>query len=78
VRGPRTTEDDIVLSIEKVSCVQGIQRHRLKAFMSLEGRAGPFPDTTHLGLTRELVAPGGDWHRVPVTETDVGVGQVKE
>lgn len=78
MRGPRTTKDDIVLTVEEVRRVHGIQRHRLKAFMSPERRAGPFPDTTHLGLTRELVAPGGDWHWVPVAETDVGVGQVEE
>lgn len=46
--------------------------------MRSERRTGPFPHSSHLSLTSQAVAVGGYGHRVPMTETNIGIGEVDE
>ena len=79
MRGPGPAENDIVLAIEEVGRVAGVERHGLKAGVRFEGGAGPLPNSTKGGLTRELTTPSrGHSAGVPVGETDVCAGQVDE
>lgn len=48
-----------------------IYLHGLKPLVSLQRRAGPFPDAAQSPLSGEGVAERGDGDRVPVFESDV-------
>jgi hypothetical protein len=63
---------------ETLTCVTWIEGHGLKALVLFQHRAGPLPDSTHLGLSGKLVSEMRNWHRMPVAEADVGSKQVYE
>lgn len=74
---PRSTKDNVVLLIEEVGGVVWVHRHGLEPFVLTKGRAGPFPNTAHLAAAGEAVAVAGHRSRVPLSETNVGVGEVR-
>lgn len=61
-----------------LTCVARIEFHWLKSFIFPEWRASPFPDTTHLGLTRKGVSIASYCNRVPIFEANICIVQVAE
>lgn len=76
VRRPRATQNNIVLAVEEVGRVRGVQGHGLEALVGEQGRAGPLPRAAHLTLAGEAATTVGDGDGVPVTEADVGFAEV--
>lgn len=46
--------------------------------MASKGRAGPFPDTAELTLSREATAVGRHGNRVPMLQADIGTIEVRK
>jgi len=74
---PTSAQTDIVLVIEEVGSVPGIQVHCFKPFVRSQGGTSPLPQSTNVSLTAE---PGavGDGGGMPVVEGDVGILHVDE
>lgn len=75
---PRAAQHNIMLAVEEVGRVRGIQRHGLEAVVLHQRRACPLPHAAHARLAGERAAPRRHRLRVPATEADVGAGQVDE
>jgi hypothetical protein len=52
MRSPRPAQHHIMLAVEKVSRVPGVQRHGLERLPALQHAAGPLPHAARVGLPR--------------------------
>lgn len=68
---PRSAKHNIMLAVEEIRRICRIELHRLESLMLLQHGASPFPNTTQLGLTRELVPVRCHRNRVPVFENHI-------
>lgn len=76
MRRTRSAQHNVVLLVEKVVRVTGVDGHGFEPFPLAEHGAGPLPHAAHLGLAGQTVAGAGHRHRVPVLEADVGAVEV--
>ena len=74
---PAASKTHIMLAIEEVGSVSGIENHGLEAFMSSQRCAGPFPQSSVITLTTKMII-SGDRSGMPVLETDVPPLKVDE
>ena len=76
-RRPAPSEADIMLSVEEVSGVSRIEIHRFESLMSSQWRARPFPKTSIVALTTELVF-ASDCGGMPILESNISTIEVDE
>jgi hypothetical protein len=62
----------------KHTSVSRVEFHGFETLMLGQRGAGPFPESTHVGLTREFVAVRSDSNWMPVFETYVCTPEVGE
>lgn len=58
--------------------ISRVEGHGLKPFMLREGRACPFPEPTHLGLSCQTIAAGCNRYRMPLVEAHIGITEINE
>jgi hypothetical protein len=91
---PRSPQSDIVLSVEEVAYyvsmgsystlrakrtgIARVQAHGFKTFVFLQYSTGPFPHSTHVRLSAELVTLVGYRNWMPMTVRNVGAPEVDE
>lgn len=75
---PTTTEADVVLVVEEVCGVGRIEVHGLEVVELEEGGACPFPKTSNITLSAELISVASDGGRMPVLEADVAALKIGE
>ena len=63
---------------ERQTGIGRIQGHWFKSLMLAEGRAGPFPDSTHISLPCKLITFGSDGDGMPILKSHIGTFKVDE
>lgn len=68
----------VLMLMVSLTCVSRVDVHRFEAIMRHQGRASPFPNTSHFTLTGQLVPIGRDRDRVPVIEANIATSEITE
>ncbi len=74
---PASAEADVVLAIEEVRGVSGVEIHRFESLVSSQRRARPFPETSSVALAAQSILVS-NCSGVPVVESDVATIKVDE
>lgn len=61
-----------------LTCVSRVDVHRFEAVVRHQGRASPFPNTSHFTLTSQMVPIGCDRNGVPVIKANIATSEITE
>ena len=75
---PTATDADVVLVVEEVCGVGRIKVHGFEVVEFEQGGACPFPKTSNITLSAELVPVASDSSRMPVLEANVAALKIGE
>lgn len=72
------SEISLMLNTFQLTAISRIHLHGLISVDFLQGRAGPFPKSSHFAETCQFVPVLGDRYWMPAFETDVGIFKIGE